>query len=648
MSAHVQAHTKAAPQPSFTSVQTGMLQRKCACGQHTVAGGECEECRRKREGILQRAAVNTAPVNSVPPIVHDVLSSPGQPLDAGTRAFMEPRFGFDFSRVRVHTDARAAESAQAVNALAYTVGRDVVFGTGQYAPETSEGRRLVAHELTHTIQQAGAEPHENFSPGEPGSASEREADSLASEVASGKTVHAALHNTLHASQLQRAGLFESVARLFGGGTFSDQELQEYLQLLDKTNRIEDHYDSDNKAREIVRRWQTGNALYILPPRRKILLIQEMLTGFTSKADEQGILALLRGSPASEFAEILKNVRIDELRSNMEGDERKQLEMLVATQPGQQQNVAGKPGSQVFSAEKVLETQELFTYNADLGAMLEDVLRSVSIADPNIDPLDYLLHHCVDIVRTRAPAAFAQDSKLAERICSFHNLDQLQKRLKVQTLTMSEAESVSNEHVLGKLRLNCIDIVRTMVPGLFAQDPKLAERIRQSLSKLKGDTLTMPDAMKALTELGVAAPLKPIPFNNGNGNNEPTKMMSSAWDAIVGAVGDKGWHIFGLAVFNGYHSVTVFVDNRADGRYVYWADQWRIDPGEDFGQEEGSVSGFRRYEKANFDKFIEDKTREWWNEVHAADSKCGKKHPENWDRYCRYPATLSIWHLRSGY
>jgi hypothetical protein len=566
----VQAHTKAAPQPSFTSVQTGILQRKCACGQHTVGGGECEECRKKREGTLQRAAISTGPTNGVPSIVHDVLSSPGQPLDSGTRAFMEPRFGFDFSRVRVHTDSRAAESARAVNALAYTVGHDVVFGEGQYTPETHEGRGLLAHELTHTIQQAGTEPHENLRSGEPGDASEREADGVASEVASGKAVHAALHNTLHVPQLQRAGLFESVARLFGGGTFSDQELQEYLQLLDKTNRIEDHYDSDNKAREIVRRWQTGNALYILPPRRKVLLIQEMLTGFTSKADEQGILALLRGSPASEFAEILKKVRIDELRSNMEGDERKQLDTIVASRQqasagGQQAAVPG-PASEIFPAETVLEAQRRFTSNAEL-----------------------------------------------------------------------------EDHV----RLNCIDIVRTMVPQLFAQDPKLAERVRQSLSKLKGDTLTMPDAMKALTELGVATPLKPIPFNNGNGNNEPTNMKSSAWDAIVGAVGDKGWHIFGLAVFNGYHSVTVFVDNRADGRYVYWADQWRIDPGEDFGQEAGSISGFRRYEKANFDKFIEDKTREWWNEVHSPDSKCGKRHPKTWDRSCRYTATLSIWHLRSG-
>jgi len=133
---------------------SGVLQRKCAgCGNHTTAGGACEGCKKKNEGILQRAAAGAGPVSEVPDVVHDVLSSPGRPLDSGTRAFMEPRFGHDFSRVRVHIDAKASASARAVNALAYTVGRDVIFGAGQYAPETTAGRHLIAHELTHVRQQ---------------------------------------------------------------------------------------------------------------------------------------------------------------------------------------------------------------------------------------------------------------------------------------------------------------------------------------------------------------------------------------------------------------------------------------------------------------------------------------------------------------
>lgn len=104
---------------------------------------------------IQRAAIAPAP-DIAPPVVHDVLSSPGQPLDAQTRAFMEPRFGHDFSAVRVHSDGRAAESARAVSAHAYTVGNHVAFGEGKYQPGSEVGRRLLAHELAHVVQQGDA------------------------------------------------------------------------------------------------------------------------------------------------------------------------------------------------------------------------------------------------------------------------------------------------------------------------------------------------------------------------------------------------------------------------------------------------------------------------------------------------------------
>jgi hypothetical protein len=84
------------------------------------------------------------------------LHSASRPLDAATRSWMEPRFGHDFSGVRVHTGAEAAKSARAVNALAYTVGQDVVFGAEQYEPHTRHGRHLIAHELTHVVQQSHA------------------------------------------------------------------------------------------------------------------------------------------------------------------------------------------------------------------------------------------------------------------------------------------------------------------------------------------------------------------------------------------------------------------------------------------------------------------------------------------------------------
>src|SRR5262249_46604184 len=96
------------------------------------------------------AAADGAPA---PPEVYDALGTSGTPLDAGTRAWSERLFDQDFSHVRLHTDGTAGRSARAVQALAYTVGRDIVFGQGQYAPREPGGRRLLAHELTHVVQQ---------------------------------------------------------------------------------------------------------------------------------------------------------------------------------------------------------------------------------------------------------------------------------------------------------------------------------------------------------------------------------------------------------------------------------------------------------------------------------------------------------------
>jgi len=93
----------------------------------------------------------------VPPIVHNVLHSPGKPLDPATRAFMEPRFDHDFGQVRVHSGEQAEQSARTQHARAYTVGRHIVFGAGESPADSTRGRRLLAHELTHVVQQSCAD-----------------------------------------------------------------------------------------------------------------------------------------------------------------------------------------------------------------------------------------------------------------------------------------------------------------------------------------------------------------------------------------------------------------------------------------------------------------------------------------------------------
>jgi hypothetical protein len=115
--------------PQTTSVASGVLQRKCACGNHAM-GGECEECK-KQEGSLQSKQASENSRSEVTPTVQEALRSPGQPLDAATRAFMEPWFGHDFSQVRVHTDAKAAGGTKQEPKFNPSAGRPVVMGSGE-------------------------------------------------------------------------------------------------------------------------------------------------------------------------------------------------------------------------------------------------------------------------------------------------------------------------------------------------------------------------------------------------------------------------------------------------------------------------------------------------------------------------------------
>jgi Domain of unknown function (DUF4157) len=117
------------------AVTTPMFQHKSSC----ACGGGCPRCQEPSDA---------------PALVQEALDAPGQPLDSETSAFMESRFGSDFGEVRVHTNEKAAASAHAMNAHAYTLGSNIVFGTNQYTPGTFTGQRLLAHELAHVIQQS--------------------------------------------------------------------------------------------------------------------------------------------------------------------------------------------------------------------------------------------------------------------------------------------------------------------------------------------------------------------------------------------------------------------------------------------------------------------------------------------------------------
>jgi Domain of unknown function (DUF4157) len=134
------------------------LQRTCPCG------GGCSQCQTEQPSQeherLQTKRLQTSDPGqlSAPPIVQEVLAAPGQPLDPGTRGFMEPRFGHDLSGVRGHPDAGADAASAAVGARAFTIGTDIVFRRGEFAPYTQPGRALLAHELAHVMQRQTGRP----------------------------------------------------------------------------------------------------------------------------------------------------------------------------------------------------------------------------------------------------------------------------------------------------------------------------------------------------------------------------------------------------------------------------------------------------------------------------------------------------------
>jgi hypothetical protein len=321
--------------PTSTPGHAGLLRRKCACGGAGGLSGKCAECDKHRLS-LQRNATDQAASSAAPDIVEEVLRMPGQPLDPETRISMELRFGHDFSQVRIHIDARAAESARAVNALAYTVGKRMVFDSGQFAPHTPDGRKLLAHELTHVMQANDVAVNLPIKVGSSDSAEERTAE----HAEYNKPMSSPTVGTLSGNRLYRktkggsiGGFFADIGRglasFFTGkeSGYDEKTLLDYLKYLEDNKDIEDDFDSDNKARAVVRRWKAGEARFQLSPKLKILLIKEMQSGFTGDDDEQAILDILENSSNGDLRLILgpSGVSVKDLNEDFNGAEWKQLQ-----------------------------------------------------------------------------------------------------------------------------------------------------------------------------------------------------------------------------------------------------------------------------------------------------------------------------------
>jgi pyrrolidone-carboxylate peptidase len=275
--------------------------------------------------------------------IRAVLASPGRPLEPATRTVMESRLGHDFSRVRLHIDD-VPDAVSSLGAPAFTIGRHVLFGSGRYRPETPSGALLLAHELAHVVQQremADTVPDEI----EIGSTTDaREVDAvrflgraLTPGVGAAPTTRPA---PLRVPQLQGGFLgwtgsflwdlitrpWKAVPRLFGSQSYSDDELHAYLRHLRNRGMTEGDYDSDNKAREITRRWVDGETAFVLTAPVIALMIHELLEGHTGRADELAILELLERSHNAALATIfgVGGVTAPSLMSDFSGREEAML------------------------------------------------------------------------------------------------------------------------------------------------------------------------------------------------------------------------------------------------------------------------------------------------------------------------------------
>lgn len=272
---------------------------------------------------LDRPGLDTTDACSAEPqasCVHKVLKAPGEPLAPQTLDWAEWRFGHNFGSVRLHTGTDAQQSSANLDALAWTYGDRVAIGTAGFSSRNRKGRALLAHEFTHVVQQRSAcGTQDGIEVGSSHDTYEEEANSQPRRV----------HGQLNRPRLQRVSFFQKVWRFFGGeGTFEDAELQEYLKYLDDKKHIEDNFDSDNKAREVVRRWQKGRSGYDLSVERRVLVLKEMIDGAVLEDDERGIIAVLQGSTHAELTAIFKGVTPAQLRKDISDENRIEFDYVI--------------------------------------------------------------------------------------------------------------------------------------------------------------------------------------------------------------------------------------------------------------------------------------------------------------------------------
>ncbi len=350
------------------------------------------------------------------------------------------------------------------------MGSHIVFGEGQFAPRSVSGRQLLAHELTHVAQQGSA-----------------------------------------GTVLQRWNIFDQIKGLFAGDDFDVKTLHEYIDFIGK-NGIEDHTDSDNKARAVVKRWNNGDTDFVLTPRLKILLIKEMQSGFTGNDDERAILTLLRGSAHAELEIIFGADGVDpkDLDSDFQGAEENELRGFYDVQfEGGHEAVL--KGERKLKPEVMLQIRSGYSW-AKLQVMLgqrttriETTLRGVEEAKREGTGSDMAHADAADIYQelqglTAPEREQAMHDLAAERVRTDERLSDIEfKMLEKETKELKWNKAVTNAAVL------MIDFV---LQALYRD---------VALAAPKGDKAFAKETTPLNAEQEKAAQAALLPVNRAKGN-----------------------------------------------------------------------------------------------------------------------------------
>lgn len=493
-------------------------------------------------------------VDEVPSIVQEVLSSSGQPLDSDTRTFMEPRFGHDFSQIRVHTDEQAVESAQAVNALAYTVGQDVVFGEGQYAPETIEGKRLLAHELTHVVQQSERLiPDIQRAEAETASPTAAQPVDQATPAADAEIEALDLAPKAKAAAKKLKEQHPDIVFKSGRRTVAEQAHAMASNIVQSNNRkwIEQTY----KSAAELQKWVDDNP-----------------AATTVDDIAKGLETTMNAMPEHDRAKVSKHLSGEAFDVQPQDKDSEAIKKDIQVLPGITKFLDKEGGlirwhAQFKKPRHVSHSDDRFEQEAD--QMAEQIVNVESLPT-RVGALEY----SAKTIQRQAASAFTEE--------------QFEPVRKVYE---ENAKKKSED------RDSCIVMVNKGLRKLFADQLKgkpLGSEMEKTMARLIA--LNLADQPIITEFLDTRSRIT-------KGTLEPDTLSESVEAKLFAVAGSEpGWHLFGLSIMDGYHSVLLALDNRVPtAAKIYWMDQ--------------IYTGYLDVTN-DLDDRITRLTKRWWNQVKA--------------------------------